>query len=66
MTKKKIIASGLKFRAYTIISQAVEEGAACGVNRAYKHSDTPDRDIIANAAYEGVMNRLTEILDFDV
>jgi len=49
---------------YTVLSRAVEEGAHYGVNRAYKHTDTPSRDTIIYEVEMAVMNALSEVVDY--
>ncbi len=63
-TKTKVKAT-IRINAYSIIAEAVEVGAALGVNRAYKHTDKPDREAIANAVSEAIMGALCDVLSFD-
>lgn len=53
------------FRAYAIVSEAVERGVAYGIGRAHKHSDAPTASVIEHAVYEAVMSHLCEIFNFD-
>lgn len=54
-----------KVKLWTVVSEAVAEGAVFGVSRAYKHTDQPDREtLIANIERE-VMNSLCEVIDFE-
>ncbi len=53
-----------RFRAYDIISRAVEEGVAYGWNRAHKHTDDPDRNHALEILENAVMNALCEVLEF--
>ena len=55
----------LKFKAYEIIERAVEEGISYGLNRAYKHEDSPSQNLIAIEIEKAVMLSLTEIIDFE-
>lgn len=54
----------LKFKAYDLICRAIEEGVAFGVNRAFKHTDNPDRDEVIDNTVREVMNALCDIIDF--
>ena len=54
----------MKPKWYEIISRAVEEGAALGVNRAFKHTDKPERHGIIESVEREVLNCLCEVLDF--
>ena len=63
--KKLKPSSGLRINAYDVIMQAVEEGAFYGVRRAYKHTDTPSQDAIADAVRQAVVNALCEVLVFE-
>ena len=53
-----------KVNIYTVISRAVEEGITYGINRAYKHTDTPSRDILEQEIGIAVMNALAEVVDY--
>ena len=55
----------VKFKAWQVISTAVEEGAAHGVHRAYKYTDHPSENTIAESVESEVMNSLAEVIDFD-
>jgi hypothetical protein len=60
--KPKKIKVALK--PYTLIQRAVEEGINYGLNRSYKHTDTPTRDYMEDQIDVAVMNELCEIIDF--
>ena len=55
----------MKPREYILMLECVERGAQYGVNRAYKHNDTPDTDAIALAVVDAVMNEISEAWHFD-
>jgi hypothetical protein len=55
----------IRLRAYDIISDAVERGVNCGMTRAYKHTNDPSSDHIAEQVEQAVMGELCEVLDFD-
>lgn len=50
---------------YVIITRAVEEGAAAGVRRAFKHTDTPTHDAIVENVEQHVMNAICEVVTFE-
>ena len=60
MTKVK-----LKVKVWNVVSEAVEHGVVLGYNRAHKHTDNPDADMIQNHIQEAVMIELSEVVDFD-
>ena len=51
---------------YFIITRAIEEGVSIGYNRAHKHIDNPNEDLIKAAINEAVMNSLCEIINFEI
>jgi len=55
----------MKLKAWHIISEAVENGIACGYMRAFKHTDAPDEHHIKEQIGIAVMGNLTDIIDFD-
>lgn len=57
--------ASVKLRAYEIISRAVEEGVGYGIARAFKYSDAPDRDSLAEQVELAVMNALCDVLEFE-
>jgi hypothetical protein len=44
---------------------AVEEGVTYGLNRAYKHTDTPTRDQVVSAVTDQVLTSICEWFDLD-
>jgi hypothetical protein len=54
----------LSVKMYEIVSRAVEEGVALGVNRAHKYTDTPTREGIAEEVERAVMESLSDVIDF--
>lgn len=54
-----------KFNAYTILERAVDQGAAYGYRRAYKHTDSPSEEAIIQSIVENVMNELCEVINFE-
>lgn len=55
----------MKFKAYTIIERAIEEGIDYGYNRAHKHTDKPSEALLKGEILNAITNNLCEILDFD-
>lgn len=60
--KKKI---RLRFRAYFIISEAVEQGVRYGYARAYKHTATPKPEKVMEEIMDAVLLQLGEAINFD-
>ena len=54
----------LHLRTYTIVSRAVEEGVAYGIQRAYKYADVPERENFQAHIERAVLGALDEIIDF--
>lgn len=67
----------MKFKAWELISRAVEEGTRYGVQRAFKHSE-PKQESIGSFEYDEtsreyicenveceVLNALAEVIDFE-
>lgn len=59
------VTGSIRINAYEIVARAVEIGAAIGVTRAYKYSDTPTQTAIAHSVEEEVMNALSDVLVFE-
>jgi hypothetical protein len=55
----------IRLRAFEIIADAVERGVQRGMTRAYKHTNDPNSEHIAECVDEAVMGELCEVLDFD-
>ena len=53
----------LKANIWEVVTRAVFEGTALGVNRAFKYSDNPSRDTIAENVEREVMNSLSEVIN---
>jgi hypothetical protein len=54
-----------RINVYAVITRAVEEGVVHGLNRSYKHTDSPTNDQITQNIYEAVMSELSEVMYFD-
>ena len=48
-----------------VLEQCIESGIQFGLNRAYKHNETPSRDVIADHIGREIMNQIYEWFDFD-
>jgi hypothetical protein len=57
-------APAIRIKAYPVVMEAVERGAEYGLNRAFKHNDSPDAQIIKDAIATAIQNELCEIMDF--
>jgi len=55
----------LKPNVYEIISRAVEAGARFGVHRAFKHTETPEREAIVAQVEHEIMLALCDVINFD-
>ena len=55
----------IKVHLYALISRAVDEGITYGLNRAYKHTDNPDRETIIESLDREIMTALCEVIEFD-
>ncbi len=62
---KRTVKYSIRLRAYTVVSNAILAGIKYGVNRAYKHTETPTRDALEEAVELAVMNELCDVLNFD-
>ncbi len=63
MSKSKV-STTIRLRARTVVMEAVENAISAGVKRAFKHTDTPDRDAVVDHVNLYVGNALDELLDF--
>jgi hypothetical protein len=53
----------MKPKFYPVLEMAVEDGVAHGLNRAYKHTDTPTRDQVVSAVSDCVLTSICEWFD---
>ena len=56
----------MKTNEYKLISMCVEVGTQLGVQRAYKHTDTPTQQVIEQCVYDAVMHEICEYCWFEV
>lgn len=62
---RRSVSGGLRVKAYVVMCEAVEQGVACGMRRAHKHTDAPTSDDIERCVSDEVMNAICEVFDFD-
>lgn len=55
----------MQVRTYAVLCRAVEEGIACGLRRARKHTDTPTDEEIATHVEREVLGAICEVFRFD-
>ncbi len=55
----------LKVRAYDILTEAIENGVACGWRRAHKHVEHPGEEAITESINREVVNALHEAFEID-
>ena len=58
------VGARVRVKAYDVVQRAVEEGARYAANRAFKHTDRPTPENIADVCEREVMNALCEVLEF--
>ena len=64
MPKKARFRGVIRVNVYRVVSDAVEVGALRGVRRAFKHTERPSDEAIAEAVENAVMGALCEVLEF--
>mgnify|MGYP001616642053 FL=1 len=55
----------LRLNAYALVSDAVERGIELGWNRAYKHTDDPQKDVFVEAMTRSVMELIDEVVGWE-
>ena len=55
----------MRVKEYTVLVDCVERGVAYGMNRAYKHTDTPASDYIKQQITDAVLSEISEYFSFD-
>jgi hypothetical protein len=58
------VSGTLHVDVYRVMAMAVESGVAYGVNRAFKHTDSPSREAIVEAVENAVLTELCEWFSF--
>lgn len=68
MTKKigRLVTDGrVKINTYEVIARAVEDGIGWGLTRAFKHTETPDRETLEDHLHREILNAICEVVIFD-
>lgn len=65
MTMRVKVNATVRINAYDVISSAIEAGVNYGLNRAYKHTDKPDRGTIYACIERAVSDELFGVLILD-
>jgi hypothetical protein len=60
----KITSETIRAKAYLLMREAVEVGAAYGWQRAHKHVEHPTPEAIQDAITDAVMNEIAERFSF--
>jgi len=47
-------------KTYLLLDRCIEEGVRYGLNRAYKHTDSPTREHMENEIAMAIMHEITE------
>lgn len=55
----------MRVKEYRVLDMAVETGALVGVSRAFKHTDEPTNEQIAEQVRIAVMNEVCEWFEFE-
>jgi hypothetical protein len=59
----------MRFRAYDLVTRAVEDGLGYGIGRLFKHEDGPFTEAQLRERIEtlhlAITNALCEVIDFD-
>jgi hypothetical protein len=55
----------MKVKEYNVLVDCIERGVEYGMNRAYKHSETPTRAYINEQIADAVLLEISEYFDFD-
>ncbi len=55
----------LRARTYDILTEAIENGVACGWRRAHKHVEHPGEEAITESISREVLNALHEAFEID-
>ena len=61
---KTKIKNTIKLNSYSIIADKIENSIEYGYNRAFKHTDAPDKETIKENILNAIMSDLCEIIDF--
>ncbi len=62
--KRLAMTSNIRLKPYPVIADAVEGACEGGLNDAYKYTDNPTREHIAECVSRSILNVLCELIDF--
>ena len=51
-------------KEYPLMVECIEDGVACGLQRAFKHSDKPDEHFIIDTIARAVMEQIDAYWEF--
>ncbi len=54
----------MRAKTYFILETCVEKGIKLGISRAYKHTDNPQLDVLAEKVKQAIMEEVREWFDF--
>ena len=52
-------------KVYPLLVECIERGVQLGLNRAYKHTDEPDREMMMEAISQAVFTELFEVFELE-
>lgn len=55
----------LVINTYSVVSDAVDNGIQLGLNRAYKHTDHPSKELILSSIDDAIMSELSEVIQWN-
>jgi hypothetical protein len=55
----------MRVNEWTVLSRAIEEGVSYGWQRAHKHTETPDPQLIKETIEQAIENSICEVFTFD-
>jgi len=55
----------MRVNEWMILSRAIEEGVSYGWQRAHKHTETPNPELIKETIERAVENSISEVFTFD-
>lgn len=57
--------NSLTVNTFSVIARCVEEGVAYGINRSYKHTDSPSKEQIQEEIEKAVVDEICVWFKFD-
>jgi hypothetical protein len=55
----------MKANTYKILQDCIENGIRCGWNRAHKHTDTPEENVVFDRIEDAIMLEINEYFVFE-